>query len=221
MTSALPPALVIFSCADLENLCACTFTFFLSSPSPRTFTSAPSFASPALTSESSVTSASPSSAMRSRLRMVYSVRKILLKPRFGRRRCSGIWPPSKPRIMRDPERERWPLWPRPEVLPMPEPMPRPTRFLFELAAFGARSVERLVAITLFPFRAKTLALQNSLVDDLHEVGDLRHHAADARRVFAFDDLIEAGETQPFHHELMLLGRGDLGTHVLDANHLVR
>ena len=31
----LPPALVIFSLADLENLCACTVRAVLSSPSPR------------------------------------------------------------------------------------------------------------------------------------------------------------------------------------------
>ena len=55
--------------------------------------------------------------------------KILLKPRFGRRRCNGIWPPSKP-LMRTPERAVWPLPPRPEVLPLPEPMPRPTRMRF-------------------------------------------------------------------------------------------
>src|SRR6201996_3521728 len=54
---------------------------------------------------------------------------MLLKPRFGRRRCNGIWPPSKP-LMRTPERAVWPLPPRPEVLPLPEPMPRPTRIRF-------------------------------------------------------------------------------------------
>src|SRR5215510_10411617 len=36
MISALPPALVIFSSADLENLCACTETADFSSPSPST-----------------------------------------------------------------------------------------------------------------------------------------------------------------------------------------
>jgi hypothetical protein len=35
-----------------------------------------------------------------------SFRKMFVKPRFGRRRCNGIWPPSKPRIMREPLRER-------------------------------------------------------------------------------------------------------------------
>src|SRR5689334_19604318 len=89
-------------------------------------------------------SVSPSSAMRSMFRIVYSVLKMLVKPRLGRRRWRGIWPPSKPRIMRDPERERWPLWPRVEVLPMPDPMPRPTRFLLEFAFLGARKFERFI-----------------------------------------------------------------------------
>src|SRR6266702_1011126 len=74
---------------------------------------------------------------------VYSVRKMLVNPRLGRRRWSGIWPPSKPRMRLEPEREPWPLWPRVEVLPMPEPIPRPTRFLFSLAFLGARRLERL------------------------------------------------------------------------------
>src|SRR5579863_6697453 len=51
---------------------------------------------------------------------------MLLKPRFGKRRCNGIWPPSKP-LMATPVRAFWPLTPRPAVLPLPEPMPRPTR----------------------------------------------------------------------------------------------
>jgi len=51
------------------------------------------------------------------------------KPRLGRRRCSGIWPPSKPILWKPPERAFCPLWPRPAVLPVPLPTPRPTRFL--------------------------------------------------------------------------------------------
>src|SRR5258708_107815 len=43
----------------------------------------------------------------------------------------------------EPEREPWPLCPRVEVLPMPEPIPRPMRFLFSFAFFGARRLERL------------------------------------------------------------------------------
>jgi hypothetical protein len=31
-------------------------------------------------------------------------------------------------------------------LPMPEPIPRPTRFLFEFAFFGARKFERFISL---------------------------------------------------------------------------
>src|ERR1700679_2454448 len=85
-------------------------------------------------------------AMRVRLMTVYSTRKMLVKPRLGRRRCSGIWPPSKPRIRLEPERDPWPLWPRVEVLPMPEPIPRPTRLRPVFAFLGARRLDRFFAM---------------------------------------------------------------------------
>ena len=70
------------------------------------------------------------------------------KPRLGRRRCSGIWPPSKP-LMRTPERAVWPLPPRPPVLPAPEPMPRPMRKRFlPRAVLGGDLVELHVAASL-------------------------------------------------------------------------
>src|SRR3954453_24008730 len=39
----------------------------------------------------------------------------------------GVCPPSKFTFCRAPEREPAPLWPRPDVLPVPEPSPRPMR----------------------------------------------------------------------------------------------
>src|SRR5208282_4616273 len=143
-TSNLPPALVIFSCADLENLWACTVSATESSPLPRTFTGCLVLITPALRSTSGVIVVSPSAARRSRFTMLYSWRKTLVNPRLGMRRCNGIWPPSKPRIMREPLRERWPLWPRVDVLPMPEPMPRPTRLRFSDDFFGARIFDRFI-----------------------------------------------------------------------------
>ena len=106
-------------------------------PSPRTFTGSFALMTPALRRTSGVIVVSPSSASRSRLTIANSLRKMFVKPRFGMRRCSGIWPPSNPRIMREPLRERCPLCPRVDVLPMPEPMPRPTRLRFSVAFFGA------------------------------------------------------------------------------------
>src|SRR5208337_4672178 len=144
-TSTLPPALVIFSCADLENLCALTVSATVSWPSPRILTGSLALITPALRSTSGVMVVSPKAARRSRLTMLYSLRKMLVKPRLGMRRCSGIWPPSKPRIMREPLRERWPLCPRVDVLPMPEPMPRPTRLRFSVAFFGARMLDKFIS----------------------------------------------------------------------------
>src|SRR4051795_886386 len=143
-TSNLPPDFVIFSWADFENLCAWTVMADLSSPSPRILSLRLVLITPALRSTSGLIVLSPRSASFSRFTMLYSSRKMLVNPRFGTRRCNGICPPSKPRIMREPLRERWPLCPRVEVLPMPEPIPRPTRFLFELAFFGARMFERFI-----------------------------------------------------------------------------
>jgi hypothetical protein len=40
----------------------------------------------------------------------------------------------------------WPLWPRVEVLPMPDPMPRPTRLRPVLAFLGARKFDRFFAM---------------------------------------------------------------------------
>src|ERR1700686_1284212 len=69
-TSNLPPALVIFSCADFENLCACTVMATLSSPSPRIFTGCLALITPALRKTSGVMAAasrsSPSATSRSR-----------------------------------------------------------------------------------------------------------------------------------------------------------
>src|SRR3954469_21415209 len=143
-TSTLPPALVIFSCADLENLWALTVIALFSSPSPRIFTGCLVLITPALRNTSGLMVLSPNSASRSRLTMLYSLRKMLVKPRFGIRRCNGICPPSNPRIMREPVRERCPLCPRVEVLPIPEPMPRPTRLRFSVAFFGARILDKFI-----------------------------------------------------------------------------
>src|ERR1700735_1686306 len=98
--------------------------------------------------------------MRPRLTSLYLSCAGGVKPRFGRRRCKGIWPPSKP-LMRTPERAVWPLPPRPDCLPLPEPMPRPTRMrglddpglsLTSLSFMGLRSLPA--------------------VDDAHEMCDL-------------------------------------------------
>src|SRR6202171_3280499 len=83
---------------------------------------------------------------------------MLVKPRFGSRRWIGIWPPSKP-LMRTPERAVWPLPPRPAVLPLPEPMPRPTRMRFlREPALSAISLSFIVRFLLSFRRPRVTAL---------------------------------------------------------------
>src|SRR5215210_3457273 len=109
--------------------------------------------------------------MRSRLISANSSRKMLLNPRFGSRRCSGIWPPSNP-LIRTPERAVWPLPPRPPVLPLPEPMPRPTR-IRSLRDPGRSAIS-------LSFIASSIPL-----DHADEMLDLQDHAARRRIVGQF------------------------------------
>src|SRR5215213_3170480 len=111
--------------------------------------------------------------MRSRLISANSSRKMLLNPRFGSRRCSGIWPPSKP-LMRTPERAVWPLPPRPACLPLPEPMPRPTRMRPLMAPS--------LSLISFSFMMPSSARVRWGILDAHEVFDLLDHAAHRRGV---------------------------------------
>src|SRR6266436_1531628 len=197
-TSNLPPALVIFSWADLENLWACTVSAIPSSPSPSTFNGCLLLITPALRNTSGVIVVSPSAASFSRFTMLNSWRKMLVNPRLGMRRCKGIWPPSKPRIMREPLRERWPLCPRAEVLPIPEPMPRPTRFLFSAAFFGARTLERFInklSAVSSQFFLRT-ELRRKYLQQMRHLG---HHAADGWVIRPLDDLVQPGKAQTFDY----------------------
>src|SRR5688572_26118319 len=112
------------------------------------------------------------------------------KPRLGRRRCSGIWPPSKPTLWKPPARDFWPLWPRPAVLPRPEPMPRPTRRrgFFEPAA------------GLMVFSSMALFL------DLHQVVHPVDHSAHGRGVLHLDGVLTVAQTQSLHRLAVLVDR---------------
>src|SRR6516225_3603236 len=105
--------------------------------------------SPRARRTSGVTSvpASNTRARESRLTTAYATRNGLWKPRFGTRRCRGIWPPSNPRLNLKPDRDFAPLWPRPAVFPWPEPCPRPTLFFECLAPLGGFKSLRSIGIT--------------------------------------------------------------------------
>src|SRR4029450_13196184 len=97
--------------APLLNLWARTLTACFNSPFPRILIPSLSFLTiPFSRSVSGATLAPGSHCERvSRLTMVYSLRKTLLNPRFGKRRYKGICPPSKPGRIDDPDRDFCPL----------------------------------------------------------------------------------------------------------------
>src|SRR5262245_23234311 len=127
------------------------------------------------------------------LKTMYAVRENGRKPRFGKRRCSGIWPPSYPGGLFPPEREPRPLCPRPAVLPLPEPGPRPTRL--------RRRVEP-GAGWRWP-RSMPSALR------LDQVGDLGEHAAHRGRILQDDGLAAPGEPQAAQGGALARARADL------------
>src|SRR5437762_12387513 len=78
-----------------------------------------------------------------RLTTCDATRNGLVNPRLGSRRYIGIWPPSKPGLVPPPVRALCPLLPLPEVLPSPEPGPRPTRFRDWVEPRAGRSDDRV------------------------------------------------------------------------------
>src|SRR5262245_29016258 len=126
------------------------------------------------------------------------------KPRFGRRRWSGICPPSKPTLWKPPARDFWPLWPRPAVLPRPEPTPRATRLRFFLEpAAGLMSFSSMLAL------------------DFHEVAHLVDHAADGRGVLHLDGVHAMAQAQALHRLAVLADRRGRALHQGDADLLAR
>ena len=90
----------------------------------------------------------------------------------------GIWPPSRALIFAlAPERAPAPLWPRPEVLPMPEPSPRPTRLRALRSAGGGLQVRAGPPGLLGPGPASRVAVtrcssaQQRIIGP-HQVADL-------------------------------------------------
>jgi hypothetical protein len=122
---SVPPAASTFSRAVADAACTVMVSFFESSPTPSSFTSLRiERMRPFAFSDSGVTSSPASKRSRSRrfTGWVYvrngptGIASLDVLPRsLAVRMCSGIWPPSNPaRIACEPERDFWPLIPRPE-----------------------------------------------------------------------------------------------------------
>src|SRR3954447_6299675 len=114
----------------------------------------------------------------------------------------GIWPPSKFERCLEPEREPAPFWPRPEVLPVPEPSPRPTRLrALRLPGAGLRVCRPKSSVSVI---------------DPHQVADAVQHAARLRGVFHVDRVADAAQPERAQRVELLLVRAVLA---LDLRHL--
>src|SRR5262245_41070221 len=96
------------------------------------------------------------------------------------------------------ERAFWPFWPRPAVLPRPDPTPRPMRRSLVTAPTGGLSFERMSDMTRLPFDLLNRDQMQNLFD----------HAAERRRVGHRDLGAGAAQTEPLHDEAGGMRRSD-------------
>src|SRR5690349_19096111 len=113
--------------------------------------------------------------------------------------------------MATPERAFWPLTPRPAVLPEPEPIPRPRRFLECVApSLSRRSLSLMFLI---------LRLRSGLVHDADEVLDGSDHAAHRMGVFQRAALVHLVQAEADQRRALLLRPADRRTDLLDGDGL--
>src|SRR3954464_1466422 len=193
------------------NLWAWTVSGLVSSPLARILTGTPlRLPRPFSASASSVTSAPLSKrfSRSERLTGWVCVRNgskgidiFFVGPRSLRiRMWIGIWPPSKFGRDFEPEREPAPFWPRPAVLPVPEPSPRPMRLraLREPGA-GLRECRPMRSSPTpspgEPPRWVPLGASPSAILDLHEVADAVDHAPRLLVVLDLDRLADLAQAE--------------------------
>src|SRR5215203_1639252 len=208
----VPPAASIFSRAVAEKPWACTVSAFEISPWPRIFTGTSRRVARFFSRRESGVTSDPLSKRASRSRRFTGwvcVRNFsngidffMCGPRSLRiRMWIGVWPPSKLILFFAPEREPAPFCPRPEVLPVPEPSPRPTR-LRGLREPGAGASE-----------CRPMRSSRSSAIDAHEVADGVHHPASLRGVLDLDRVADPAQAEGAQRVALLavgpVGRADL------------
>src|SRR5437588_6414490 len=108
-----------------------------------------------------------------------------------------------------PVRDFCPFSPRPAVLPLPEPGPRPTRFFeWRDVFFGLRLFSSIVFL-------RSLLL----LDHLHEMRDAGDHAARFGRVDARGDPMHLSEAEGTKRLAHVARAADAAADLLDLNHL--
>src|SRR5213079_1574124 len=142
----VPPACSIFERAEADTVTPFTLNLRCTSPMPSSLMGwSGRRTSPAPNSVSGVTSAPSASCPRCRtFTTCAGCLNGFVKPRFGIRRMRGIWPPSNPGRTLPPWRAVCPLPPRPAVLPIPEPGPRPLRMRARCDPGGLWRLDRVM-----------------------------------------------------------------------------
>src|SRR6516225_2378396 len=182
----VPPAASIALRADALAASTLTLSAVLSSPPASSLTGPGRRTMRCARSQAASTTACAGAAdRRPTLTIWYSTRPGFLKPRFGTRRWSGIWPPSNHAGILPPARAFLPLWPLPAVPPTPVAPPLPRRLGARVAPAAGR---------MLPMRMR-LSLPAHHLD---EVADLEDHAPDLGRVLVLDDVTDALETERAH-----------------------
>src|SRR5688572_473716 len=219
-SSMRPPAATIFSRAPALTFTPRTVTAWESSPLASSF-AGPFLVriTPASASDSGVISVPSGMRLRSSsVTTCDSTRNMFVKPRFGRRRVSGIWPPSNcglpPPGPWCPARALMPLCPLPDVLPVPEPGPRPSRLRF-LVEPGAG--ERLCRPILSLLATSLLLLDGRHLDQVAHFLDL---TAQRRRILLDDDGLVVVKSDRRERQAHRRGTADAAPHLLDP-HLAR
>src|SRR3954447_14829319 len=204
------------------NLCACTVSFLEIVPLASTLTGTPLRVPRPLARRASSVTSSPASKRRSRswrLTACVCVRNgskgidfFMCGPRSLRiRMWMGICPPSKLGRALSPDRDPAPFWPRPAVLPKPEPSPRPTRLRGRREPGAGLRLCRPMG-SFFSFSS---AMTSDLLD-LDQVADPMQHAARLLGVLDLDRVADPPQPQRAQRvELLLVG----AVLALDLGHL--
>src|SRR5262245_6546684 len=132
--------------------------------------------------------------------------------------------------MRTPERAVWPLPPRPACLPLPEPMPRPTRMRFlREPALSAISLSFIVCSLLWKhdldrkpvptFRDHAPLLQLLIADDADDMLNLGDHAANFRGVRQLGSAADLVELEADQGRALRVMAADCAAGLLDLDRL--
>src|SRR5271166_5472760 len=129
----------------------------------------------------------------------------------------GIWPPSKP-LIATPERAFCPLTPRPAVLPLPDPIPRPTRMRsFVEPGLSLNSFSFIIcspgSAECFPYSLLRVDRNAVFLDDADEMRNLINHAANGRIVGDDPAAVHLVKAKADQRLFLIVGPADRATNL--------